>query len=1279
MSSPVIGYAALQVIPSMRGVHELIRRELAAAGQSAGANAGEVAGRSMGASLQRSLASAGETAYRALEAGAAAAGVGIGASLAKGYSRLTTIQDATSALTISLGDSAAAGDLLADVLDVVQGTPFKLDQFAFAAQRMKGMGIEAEKIPTYLTAIGEASATQGKRAGEFADRLSYIWGQVAAQGQLQLHDVWRISDTGVNALAILSNAFGVTRDEMKDMISAGAVPAGRALDALADGILNGSDGPAGATTALAGTMEALRENMSGAVAGIDPAMARLGEALLVPFSPAITAGANAVSDSLGLVAGSASDLLDDVADSKAMEGFIDLMEDAPDRIEGLLDRLGEVGPLAGAAGGGLAAMATGGLSRLLGPLGMIVPQLGPIPGLLLGMVAASPAARSELAALASDLAPLVGELGDELQPVIMAVAEALEEVLPAGVDAAGAALVALLMAGTDVIEVLGPLTVGLLDVASPALIAGLELVGDVLEDHGDLLVVVAAGWLAVKAGAQGAAAWSAVSGGIGATTAALGSMREAIAAVAATRGVSQATAALGILRSSITEAATASVSGAAIAGGALAAIAIGGTLAYTSLQRSADNAAEANERYLESIDFDPETLSISKLNEDMQALQERHVALLEEAGRSDWTQIGQDLSPWNENTITEAQRGAEEIESLMEAQHERVMELVEVADRLGTTTPTLEAWAKALDIELDPDSQTADQMVDQIATAMRTLAEEAGIAAPALDEALGELDPTVLKEQADALDEVGEAASDAWSEALDLIGAFSGKQFGYQVADGVAGLRAEMEANLAGIRGSISETASEIESGLGGEFTGIGSGLNDRLEEIDESLADTLADVERDVARARATMEGDELANALSRAAERRGVAIADAERDRAKAAEDAEERRAGAAEDAETRRAEATEDGQGRINEALADGEQAIADYRRENEVTTTAIEDWYSEQLWNASAFSANLTTALEQGYDPGLLARMLEAGPTEAGPTLEALVQGHSDRLVQMVNDSEESIRNITDYAAQAARLTYLATTSTTSELADLLPDALEVASVLSQLGGEATNTEIASMLDGISSDRVREIAEQFQIVGVSIEEMGPAFDPAVTALGGLSADLTGLVASDPTVVAQLDSSVVTDKVGVIEDLLEEYAATNPEARAFLDSTSADEKTWILTAWLNEWETRHAEALVDLKLGAGLRDFLESSGGYASPDAVDRADRAVPSGRSGRMGAEVWVDEGMGDKKLAVETFGDDPPGGTLVVEVPVVLDGKEIGRSRAVIDGVSEGLGDRVRRP
>ncbi len=57
-----------------------------------------------------------------------------------------------------------------------------------------------------------------------------------------MEDINRIADTGVNALAILANAFDVTTEEMRDMISEGAVPAAEAIDILTTGIVEGSEG-----------------------------------------------------------------------------------------------------------------------------------------------------------------------------------------------------------------------------------------------------------------------------------------------------------------------------------------------------------------------------------------------------------------------------------------------------------------------------------------------------------------------------------------------------------------------------------------------------------------------------------------------------------------------------------------------------------------------------------------------------------------------------------------------------------------------------------------------------------------------------------------------------------------------------------------------------------------------------------------------------------------------------------------------------------------------------
>lgn len=503
--SPVVGYATLQVIPSLKGVHESIRRAL---GDGAVGGAADQAGRSlggrMGAGLSSAVQSAGRVAMAGLETVALAGGVAASAALVKGWGRLTTIEDATTALTISLQDSGAAAGLLGDVLDVVSGTPFNLDEFAAGAQQLVGMGIEAEKVPGYLEAIGEAAATQGGRAQEMAGRLTTVFGQIAASGQVQLQDVWRISDTGVNALGILANSFGVTRDEMKDMISSGAVPAGEALDALAAGILEGTDGPAGATIALAGTMEALRGTMSGAVAGIEPAMARLGAAVIEPFSPAVVAGANGLVDAIDRLAEVAGDLAGRVAASDFVERLIDAAGDGPAVVDRLVDGLGELDGVATVLAGSLAGLATKGLGGLLGTIGVAVPGIGPLAGAIGAIVLSSDDARGALGDLAADLLPIFSDMAGSLEPFLDAVRDAAGDLIPALADV----LVVAAEAAADLLAAAAPLAAALLDIAAPIVAGALGTIAGLLTDNEVLmqgLITAVTLW-------AGASAWGSIVG-----------------------------------------------------------------------------------------------------------------------------------------------------------------------------------------------------------------------------------------------------------------------------------------------------------------------------------------------------------------------------------------------------------------------------------------------------------------------------------------------------------------------------------------------------------------------------------------------------------------------------------------------------------------------------------------------------------------------------------------------------------------------------------------------
>lgn len=237
----------------------------------------------------------GSLVKNAVGIGAAVMGVqGIGSMISSGFERFTTIEDATASMTVIMGDAAKAADLAAGIQESVTGTPFNLDQFMDAGKNLAAFGIEAEKIPGVMRAVGEAAAASGKGA-EGVGRITDALGKMSAKGKVSLDEVWTISESGVDALTILANGFDVSTDEMQKMISKGAVPAAEAIDLLTEGIMEGSEGIAGSTNSLEGTMESLRGTLSGTLGGMRSAMSRAGASIVEASLPLIQAAATGIT------------------------------------------------------------------------------------------------------------------------------------------------------------------------------------------------------------------------------------------------------------------------------------------------------------------------------------------------------------------------------------------------------------------------------------------------------------------------------------------------------------------------------------------------------------------------------------------------------------------------------------------------------------------------------------------------------------------------------------------------------------------------------------------------------------------------------------------------------------------------------------------------------------------------------------------------------------------------------------------------------------------------
>jgi tape measure domain-containing protein len=286
-------------------------------------------------------------------AGGVIGGLFASSTLQKGYQRLTTIQDATTQLTVSLGSAAKAATFMDKILATVKGTPFNLDQFADAASQMVSLGANAKKVPSYMNAIGEAAAGKGRRAAEFVGRLSAAFGQASTMGRITGDTLMQLEMAGVPATKILANSFGKTTEEFRKLVSKGAVPAEVAMDALSRGIIKGTTGAAGATKALSGTMAGLRKNLTGAVGGLGASQARLGAAIIKPFTGQLVTGLNLAADQIDKFTAKIKPILEGVAKSSGMKKFMAWLQTLPAMIE---------------QGLGIAATMVGAAFKLLSPV-----------------------------------------------------------------------------------------------------------------------------------------------------------------------------------------------------------------------------------------------------------------------------------------------------------------------------------------------------------------------------------------------------------------------------------------------------------------------------------------------------------------------------------------------------------------------------------------------------------------------------------------------------------------------------------------------------------------------------------------------------------------------------------------------------------------------------------------------------------------------------------------------------------------------------------------------
>jgi len=155
------------------------------------------------------------------------------------------------AFNVLTGSAAKGQKTLDELRQFAASTPFQFPELADAAKKLIAFGFESGEVTPELKKLGDVAAGLNIPIGELAE----IYGKARVSGRLFMEDINQLAGRGIPIQAELAKQFGVSADEVRELVSSGQVNFGHLQRAIAD--LTGEGGK------FAGLMEAQSNTLGG--------------------------------------------------------------------------------------------------------------------------------------------------------------------------------------------------------------------------------------------------------------------------------------------------------------------------------------------------------------------------------------------------------------------------------------------------------------------------------------------------------------------------------------------------------------------------------------------------------------------------------------------------------------------------------------------------------------------------------------------------------------------------------------------------------------------------------------------------------------------------------------------------------------------------------------------------------------------------------------------------------------------------------------------------------
>ena len=183
------------------------------------------------------------------------------------FGKTAELESQTASLKVLTGEIGKAKQIIGELQQFANITPFTSADLIDTAKRLKAFGVDTEKLVDTTKRLGDvAGATGADLSG-----VATAYGQIMAKGRLQGEELLQLQERGICLQGELQKMYGMTGDEFRDALEKGRISAKavelalqRLTDAggkYANGAIAQSDTLAGKLSTLQDAFETLAKNI----------------------------------------------------------------------------------------------------------------------------------------------------------------------------------------------------------------------------------------------------------------------------------------------------------------------------------------------------------------------------------------------------------------------------------------------------------------------------------------------------------------------------------------------------------------------------------------------------------------------------------------------------------------------------------------------------------------------------------------------------------------------------------------------------------------------------------------------------------------------------------------------------------------------------------------------------------------------------------------------------------------------------------------------------------